>query len=160
MSETSRQSRCERTREWAALAPDGELSALERRLLDAHVLRCVPCRMFADDAAAIAVELRAAPLQRPALRLLLPPAYVRRSVYARVRAAGAVAAVAAMAFGIAARAPLGTGAGDRPEAPVGAAPAEVDEAELQTIRQLRREALLSGESYPDRPTRTFGNRPA
>lgn len=160
MSSTTRQSPCERTRAWAALAPDGELSELERRLLDAHVARCAPCRLFAADVAAIALELRAASLHRPALRLALPPVHVRRSLYARVRVVGAVAAVAAMAFGIAARPPLGTGGGDRPSTPVGAAPAEVDEAELQTIRQLRREARLGAESYPDRPTRTFGTQPA
>jgi anti-sigma factor RsiW len=97
---------CERARTWAALAPDGELSELERKLLDAHLQRCSPCAHFALDVAAIAAELRAAapqPLPRP----LSVPIWRRRPVYARVRAVGAAAAVAAMALGIAARGPVG-----------------------------------------------------
>jgi len=96
---------CERARTWAALAPDGELSELERKLLDAHLQRCSACAHFALDVAAVAAELRAAapqPLPRP----LSVPIWRRRPVYARVRAVGAAAAVAAMALGIAARAPL------------------------------------------------------
>ena len=96
---------CERARTWAALAPDGELSELERKLLDAHVQRCAPCAHFALHVAAIAAELRAAapqPLPRP----LSVPLWRRRPVYARVRAVGAAAAVAAMALGIASRGPI------------------------------------------------------
>jgi len=96
---------CERARTWAALAPDGELSELERKLLDAHVQRCSPCAHFALDVAAIAAELRAAapePLPRP----LSVPIWRRRPVHARVRAVGAAAAVAAMALGIASRGPI------------------------------------------------------
>jgi anti-sigma factor RsiW len=96
---------CERARTWAALVPDGELSELERKLLDAHLQRCAACAHFALDVAAIAAELRAAapePLPRP----LSVPIWRRRPVYARVRAVGAAAAVAAMALGVAARAPL------------------------------------------------------
>jgi anti-sigma factor RsiW len=96
---------CERARTWAALAPDGELSELERKLLDAHLQRCSPCANFALNVAAIAAELRAAapqPLPRP----LSVPIWRRRPVYARVRAVGAAAAVAAMALGIASRGPL------------------------------------------------------
>ena len=96
---------CERARTWAALAPDGELSELERKLLDAHLQRCSPCAHFALDVAAIAAELRAAapqPLPRP----LSVPIWRRRPVYGRVRAVGAAAAVAAMALGIASRGPI------------------------------------------------------
>ena len=96
---------CERARTWAALAPDGELSELERKLLDAHVQRCPACAHFALDVAAVAAELRAAQLQ-PLPRPLSVPIWRRRPAYARVRAVGAAAAVAAMALGIAARAPL------------------------------------------------------
>jgi anti-sigma factor RsiW len=96
---------CERARTWAALAPDGELSELERKLLDAHLQRCAACGYFAVEVAAVAAELRAAapqPLPRP----LVVPIWRRRPLYARVRAVGAAAAVAVMALGIAARAPL------------------------------------------------------
>jgi predicted anti-sigma-YlaC factor YlaD len=102
---------CERARTWAALAPDGELSELERKLLDAHVQRCSPCAHFALDVAAIAAELRSAapqPLPRP----LSVPIWRRRPVYSRVRAVGAAAAVAAMALGVASRGPLTPSDGD------------------------------------------------
>jgi predicted anti-sigma-YlaC factor YlaD len=101
---------CERARTWAALAPDGELSELERKLLDAHVQRCAACAYFAVEVAAVASELRAAALQ-PMPRPLVVPIWRRRPVYARVRAVGAAAAVAVMALGVASRAPLS--AGDR-----------------------------------------------
>lgn len=96
---------CERARTWAALAPDGELSELERKLLDAHVQRCAACAYFAVEVAAVASELRAAALQ-PLPRPLVVPVWRRRPVYASVRAVGAAAAVAVMALGIASRAPL------------------------------------------------------
>ena len=84
---------------------------------------------------------------------------MRRSVYVRLRHAGSIAAVAAMALGIAAQPPLPDDRG-RPAAPRGAAPAEVDDAEQHTIRLLRREALLAAQGYPDRPAKAFGNQPA
>ena len=96
---------CERARTWAALAPDGELSELERKLLDAHVQRCSACARFALEVAAVAAELRAAGLERLP-RPVSVPVWRRRPVYARVRAVGAAAAVAVMALGVASRAPL------------------------------------------------------
>lgn len=159
MSQPTRSSRCERTRAWAALAPDGELSQLERRLLEAHLAHCACCRVFADQVETIAEQLRSAALEGSARRFALPAAPVRRAAYARVRGVGAVAAVAAMAFGIATQAPV-VSEDERPSAPRRSSPAEVDEAELQTLRQLRRQAFLSSLADPDRPSRTYGNQPA
>jgi len=96
---------CDRARSWAALAPDGELSELERKLLGSHLDRCAQCSRFAMQAAAVAAELRAASLQ-PLSRPVSVPAWRRRHTYARMRAVGAAAAVAVMAFGVASRAPL------------------------------------------------------
>ena len=76
---SARETRCERTRTWAALAPDGELAVLERRLLDAHLANCLACRSFADDVAAIAAELRAAAAERTARLTVLPAAPMRRT---------------------------------------------------------------------------------
>jgi anti-sigma factor RsiW len=45
---------------WAALAPDGELAVLERRLLDAHLAHCARCRAFAQQVAAVAAAVRGA----------------------------------------------------------------------------------------------------
>lgn len=96
---------CDRARGWAALAPDGELSQLERKLLGSHLDRCASCSMFAVEVAAVAFELRDASVQ-PLSRPVSVPVWRRRRTYARMRTVGAAAAVAAMALGIAARAPL------------------------------------------------------
>lgn len=107
---------CERARAWAALAPDGELSELERKLLDAHLLRCAACAHFAVEVAAIASHLRRealVPLPRP----VSVPVWRRRPAYARMRAVGAAAAVALMALGVASRAPLPAGNGESLDLP-------------------------------------------
>lgn len=96
---------CERARAWAALAPDGELSELERKLLEAHLGHCAACAHFAQQVAAVAVELRQAALE-PLPRPVSVPVWRRRPVYARMRTVGAAAAVALMALGVASRAPL------------------------------------------------------
>ena len=159
MSVVPRESRCERARAWAALVPDGELGLLEWRLLDAHLANCAACSCFAELVARVAEELRAAAAERPLRRVVLPSTPARRSAYVRFRHVGSFAAVAAMALGVAARAPLPND-GDPPAAPRHAAPAEVEDAEQHTIRLLRREALLAAPGYPDRPTGAFGTRPA
>jgi predicted anti-sigma-YlaC factor YlaD len=143
---------CERARSWAALAPDRELSELERKLLDAHLARCSACAAFAADVAAITAELRqaaSAPLPHP----VALPARRRREAYARVRAVGAAAAVALMAFGVASRAPLPMG---EPQAlPT---PTASDFAEAQQLRDLRTEAELADRR--ERSANAFGNLPA
>jgi len=103
---------CDRARAWAALAPDGELSELERKLLGSHLDRCDACAVFAVRVAAVAAELRAASLQ-PLPRPVSVRVWRRRPVYARVSAIGAAAAVAVMALGVSARAPLSTGESDK-----------------------------------------------
>lgn len=96
---------CERARGWAALAPDGELSELERKLLQSHLGHCPACARFAQQVAAVAAELRQAALE-PLPRPVSVPVWRRRRVYARMRTVGAAAAVAVMAVGVASRAPL------------------------------------------------------
>ena len=99
---------CERARAWAALAPDGELSELERKLLGSHLRRCAACGQFAVQVATVAAELRATALQ-PLPRPISVPVWRRRPIYVRFRAVGAAAAVAVMALGIASREPLSRG---------------------------------------------------
>ena len=159
MTASTRETRCERTRTWAALAPDDELAVLERRLLDAHLAHCAACRSFADDVAAIAAELRAAAAERTARRLVLPAASVRRTALGRIRAGASVAAVAAMALGIAARTPLADQR-DRSLPTPRATPADVARAEAHTLRLFRQEEQMSGNAAPGRPSGAFGNRPA
>jgi len=156
---SARETRCERTRTWAALAPDGELAVLERRLLDAHLARCLACRSFADDVAAIAAELRAAAVERTARRLVLPAVPMRRTGASRLRAGASVAAVAAMALGIAARTPLADHGDRRSRAP-GASPADVARAELHTVRLFRQEEQMRRIDAPrSRPARSATNLP-
>ena len=159
MNGTTRESRCERTRTWAALAADGELAMLERRLLDAHVANCTACRSFADDVAAIAAELRAAAAERSRRRLTMPVAPLRRSAGARVRAVASVAAVATMALGIAARTPY-AGDAQPPSVASRTAPANVEEADAHALRLLRQEELASRSASPAGQSGSFGNQPA
>ena len=58
---------CGRARWWAALAPDDELSELERKRLRAHLAGCGACSRFALEAAALAIAVaKAAPTTGPA----------------------------------------------------------------------------------------------
>jgi anti-sigma factor RsiW len=84
--------------ESASARLDNELSELENARLDAHLRGCAECLAYAEEIGAIAVRLRAAALERPAERFVLP----RRRVFSGVRlqaavAAAAVAVVAAVA---------------------------------------------------------------
>lgn len=158
MSRVSRGVLCERARSWAALAPDGELSELEQKLLDAHLARCAACSRFSVHVAAVTAGLRDAPLQ-PLPWPVSIPTRRRQPVYARVRTVGAAAAVALMALGIASRAPLS--AGDQESFQ----PARVvdfsggDEAEQRALRNLHREAVVAASAARNRPARHFGNQP-
>jgi Putative zinc-finger len=144
---------CERARSWAALAPDGELSELERKLLDAHIVRCSPCAHFALQVAEIAAELRRAALQ-PLPQPVTVPIWRRRPVYARLRAVGAAAAVAVMALGVASRAPLSASERNTIELPqvtnfANAAP----EREVELIARRVENRELSATRYrPKKPS--------
>jgi predicted anti-sigma-YlaC factor YlaD len=89
---------CMLARESASARLDNELSELENARLDGHLRGCAECLAYAEEIGAIAVRLRAAALERPAERIVLP----RRRVFSGVRiqaavAAAAVAVVAAVA---------------------------------------------------------------
>ena len=148
---------CDRSRSWAALAPDGELSELEGTLLRSHLARCGCCSRFASDVAAIADALRAAsfePLSRP----LTIPTWQRRRALARLRTIGSAAAVAVMALGIASRAPVANN--DRkPVQPPQVAGFSDDQAELQLLRRERRGTVAVAEALRN-TARHFGDRPA
>jgi ferric-dicitrate binding protein FerR (iron transport regulator) len=150
---------CDRACTWASLAPDGELSELEQRLLDSHLARCGACNRFARQVATVAAELRAAALQ-PLPQPVAIPTWRRGTVTARFRAVGAAAAVAVMALGIASRAPLSEGERQsfqiRPVLDFSGG----DQAEQQALRDFRREAMIAAIEARNRPARHFGNQPA
>lgn len=148
---------CERARSWAALAPDGELSELERKLLGSHLTRCAACSRFAVEVAAIAADLRVAVLQ-PLPRPVTIPTWHRRPVYARFRGVAAAAAVAVMALGIAARGPLATS--DRESLPRVVDFSGGDAAEQERLLNTRSYTITTQRAMRNRPARHFGNQPA
>ena len=149
---------CDRARSWAALAPNGELSELERRLLDAHLVRCGACRHFSVQVAALAEELRRAPLEPLPHPVSLPRRW-RHPAYGRLRTIGAAAAVAVMAVGIAARAPISSDS-EAIRFPRVVDFSGGDQAEMQRLRSLRREAIAVAEAVKNRPAKQLDNRPA
>ncbi len=92
-----RTAECERARSWVSLGLDGELSEIELALLCAHIVRCTACAGFEHDADALTRELRAAPLERPAVASMLPR---RRSAAMRSLQISAAAAAVALAAGL------------------------------------------------------------
>jgi hypothetical protein len=113
------------------------------------------------EASAIAAELRAAsfePLSRP-----VPiPTWGTRPSLARLRAVGAVFAVAVMALGIASRAPVGS-TDRKPVKVPRVADFSTEQAELQLLRNERRQAIAVGDAFVGRPdisARRFGDAPA
>jgi anti-sigma factor RsiW len=87
---------CDRARAWVSVALDGELSQLERSLLDAHLSGCAACRAFRADVRAATAALRAAPLERLEHPLSLP----HRRRFVSFRPLEAAAAVVAAAIGL------------------------------------------------------------
>jgi predicted anti-sigma-YlaC factor YlaD len=85
---------CERARQWTSIALDGELSAFERFLLDAHLDGCAECRAFNSDVGQFTSALRDAPAEPFAgVQLNVRPRRARLA-FAPAVAAMAVAAVA------------------------------------------------------------------
>ena len=88
---------CERVRAQVSLELDGELSQLERRMMESHLARCPECHAYERDAAALTRLLREAPLERP----LYPPVVrrPRRVSVARMQV-GVAAALAVAVLGV------------------------------------------------------------
>ncbi len=88
---------CVQARESASARLDGELPELDDVRLAAHLRGCADCRAFAEEAAALAAELRTALLERPETAVFLPR---RRRVHAiRMQSAAAAVALVAAAAG-------------------------------------------------------------
>jgi ferric-dicitrate binding protein FerR (iron transport regulator) len=91
---------CERAREWGSLALDGELSELERVLLDSHLRRCAACAAYVVEITAISETIRATELE-PVPRPVAIPLRRRLAFASRALPAGAAAAaVIAVTLGL------------------------------------------------------------
>jgi anti-sigma factor RsiW len=91
---------CERAREWGSLGLDGELSELERVLLDSHLRRCAACAAYVVEITAITETIRAAALE-PVLQPVAIPLRRRFAYASRAWPAGAAAAaVLAVTLGL------------------------------------------------------------
>jgi anti-sigma factor RsiW len=97
MSAVYPQSVCARVREQASLALDGELSQLERRMLEAHLDRCAACASYAADVEDLTERIRSAPLH-----MMRRPVVVRRqrSITTTRLQIGVAAAFALAALGL------------------------------------------------------------
>ena len=151
--------RCERARVTSALAPDAELTELERRLLDAHLARCLECSAFAagvEAATAVVRNTERVPLTHP-----VHVSAWRRRASVRVRNVAATAAIALMAFGISSRGTLpaqehASGARDAASTIVFAVDTQ---QELDEMRQVRRWELIAAGSISAPPVRHPGTQP-
>ena len=159
MRRSERNARCERARVTSALAPDAELTELERRLLDAHLARCPECTAFAagvEAATALVRSTEPVPLTYP-----IHVSVWRRRAFVHLRNVAATAAIVLMAFGLSWRGALPV----QERAPgasvaAGASGFAVDtQQELDEMRQVRRGELLAAGSSPALPARHPGTQP-
>lgn len=126
---------CERTRGWASLALDDELSDFERSLLVGHVERCPECAAFVDDVRELTAELRAAEPALPFRPVTLPE---HRRVAFRSGQLAAAAAVLVAAIG------LGTAlsGSQSPAGPTGAPVTSVTGSQFLALSDMDAESLL------------------
>jgi predicted anti-sigma-YlaC factor YlaD len=89
--------RCDRIREWISLELDGELSRIERALVDRHLAVCGDCTAFAAEVRGFTQALRGEGLEPLARPIELPSS---KRVWVRPLQVAAAAAVALIAVGI------------------------------------------------------------
>jgi anti-sigma factor RsiW len=91
---------CERSREWASLRLDSELSELEQALLDAHLARCERCATYTRAIEAATTMMRSAPQVALSEPISLPLHRGIRFPARALRAGTAAAAIIACAVGL------------------------------------------------------------
>jgi len=145
---------CERARQWASAAVDGELSTFERALLADHIGRCPSCRAFSTDVQSLTSALRAAP-RVPVEGVVI--SRVRRHVRLRLAPAAAAMAIAAVGLGsLLASTQLNRAPGIRATEAATAAPSRPDAdfalnaGRSQQLKQLAIARALALENRPGR----------
>jgi anti-sigma factor RsiW len=136
---------CERTRGWASLDLDGELSDFERALMRSHVERCPACSLFEQEIGSATLALREAPPERIPHPVVLPAR--PRRVRAGALRLGAVAGVVVGALGLAGTLAVDPGAPPRAEVSVRAAPSDQQNDRLLKVTQR---IALTPAPLPDR----------
>jgi predicted anti-sigma-YlaC factor YlaD len=129
---------CDRAHQWISLDLDGELSAFEGTLLQAHLAECEDCVAFRSDVVVLTAELREAQLQ-PLERRVDIAARRRRRFTARLAPAVAALAIAAVGLG-SVLASLNLGQGFNP---AGDERSRAGESRLFAVNQLRISQLQS-----------------
>jgi len=118
---------CLKAREAVSLQLDDELSELGSARLAAHLRRCERCSAYAQELAAVAAGLRAAPLEQPSAPVAMPAQWRRRAPW--MPAAAAAAAVAALAAGSLLLGPIKHRPASLTVSPGRSASAQIDSAE-------------------------------
>jgi hypothetical protein len=131
---------CSRSREWISLDLDSALSRFEGALLRRHLRSCAGCRAYATDVRGATSLLRADPLVlRPAP--VVVPAAPRTS---GIRSAARVGLVAATVAAMAALAAGGLDSGRDQGSGLAGATAAGTQADLNSMRLIRRQQLSTG----------------
>jgi predicted anti-sigma-YlaC factor YlaD len=92
--------KCERVRSQISLALDAEVSELDRRLVAAHLARCVECRAVESSVRAFTEELRAAPPEYPRQPIVLTRHRSRRRALLRTAEYSVAATILVAFFGV------------------------------------------------------------
>jgi predicted anti-sigma-YlaC factor YlaD len=141
---------CDRTREWISLALDGELSELERALMDAHLRRCHGCQRVEAEMQGFASWLRASPLEHLDAPVWLPPRSRGLLRRAQQRAVPVISAglAASVAVGLALTIPNRADVGRQSERALVAAALAVDSSsepmgDLRLIPSAQRRHIIA-----------------
>lgn len=136
---------CDRTRALLSRQLDAELTELERRAVAIHTTRCAACRRFEHDSGWVTHQLRSAPLAplpRP-VAITVPRRRLPTRVASNIASAAALIAVAIGGATLASQPPEHASS----QQALTLAPATDTRLGDPVLRQIRREALLSGELH-------------
>jgi hypothetical protein len=122
---------CEQARSRAVLAPDGELSMLELRLLRAHLGRCPSCARIASDIETITATIRAAPLEQLPEPINVPA--LKRSRFGRLPGSRLAGQLAAVSAGAVLAVTMGSFWSDETAGTISGPPIVIDETNLEAI---------------------------
>ena len=100
---------CVRARESASELLDDELPELDATRLDWHLRSCAECRAYAVQLKALAVTVRAAPIEQPELPVRVPARRRRPAIRLQTAAAAVILVGVASASSFALGSALGTG---------------------------------------------------